>query len=169
MTVIGVCEWLEGTSLAALIKESAYGFPTVVGIHIIGLVFSVGTLLWVDFRMLGWAMRGTRVSEVYRTLAPWFIAGFATMLVSGMVLFTAFATLAYANVYFRLKLVALLLAGANALAFHLLTQRSSVEWDAAARPALLVRAAGLASLCLWTAVIIAGRMMSYTMFSFPGG
>jgi len=169
MTILAFCEWLESTSLAALIKESAYGFPIVVGIHIVGLVFSVGTLLWVDFRMLGWVMRGLRVSEVYRTLAPWFIVGFATMLVSGAVLFTAFATLAYANVYFRLKLVALLLAGANALAFHLLTQRSSVEWDAAPRPSLGVRAAGLASLFLWTAVILAGRMMSYTMFSFPGG
>jgi hypothetical protein len=169
MNVIAVCEWLEGTWLATLIKESPYGFPVVVGIHIIGLAFSVGTLLWVDFRMLGWVMRGLRVSDVYRTLAPWFIAGFATMLVSGAVLFTAFATLAYANVYFRLKLVALLLAGANALAFHSLTQRSLAEWDAAPRPALSVRAAGIASLALWTAVILAGRMMSYTMFSFPGG
>jgi hypothetical protein len=169
MTVIDICEWLESTSLATLIKESAYGFPIVVGIHIIGLAFSVGTLLWVDFRMLGWVMGGLRVSEVYRTLAPWFLAGFATMLVSGAALFTAFATLAYANVYFRLKLVALLLAGANALAFHFLTQRSSAEWDGVPRPSLRVRAAGLASLFLWTAVILAGRMMSYTMFSSPGG
>jgi hypothetical protein len=169
MTVIALCEWLESTWLATLIKESAYGFPIVVGIHIIGLAFSVGTLIWVDFRMLGWVMRGLRVSEVYRALAPWFLAGYATMLVSGAALLTAFATLAYPNVYFRLKFVALLLAGANALAFHLFTQRSSGEWDASPRPSLRVRAAGLASLFLWIAVILAGRMMSYTMFSFPAG
>ena len=30
MTVLALCEWLESTSLAVLIKESAYGFPIVV-------------------------------------------------------------------------------------------------------------------------------------------
>jgi uncharacterized protein DUF6644 len=169
MTVFAICEWLESTWLATVIKESPYGFPIVVGIHIIGLVFSVGTLLWVDLRMLGWVMRGLRVSEVYRGLAPWFLAGFTVMLASGVALFTAFATMAYANAYFRIKLVALLLAGANALAFHVLTQGASAEWDSALRPPLPVRAAGVASLALWTTVILAGRMMSYTMFSFPSG
>jgi uncharacterized protein DUF6644 len=169
MTVVALCEWLESTWLATLIKESPYGFQIVVGIHILGLAFSVGTLLWVDLRMLGWVMRGLRVSEVYRGLAPWFLAGFAVMLVSGVTLFTAFATMAYANVYFRIKLVTLLLAGANALAFHVLTQRSSAEWDDALPPPLRVRAAGVASLALWATVILAGRMMSYTMFSFPSG
>jgi hypothetical protein len=169
MTIFAICEWLESTWLATLIKESPYGFPIVVGIHIIGLAFSVGTLLWVDLRMLGWAMRGLRVSEAYRRLAPWFLAGFTVMLVSGVALFISFATMAYANVYFRIKLVALFLAGVNALAFHILTQTSSAAWDDAPRPPLQVRVAGAASLALWATVILAGRMMSYTMFSFPGG
>lgn len=169
MTVFAYCEWLESTWLAALIKESPYGFPIVVGVHIVGLAFSVGTLFWVDFRMLGWLLRGSRVSEVYRGLAPWFLAGFAAMLVSGAALFTAFATLAYANVYFRIKLATLLLAGANALVFHVVTQRSAAAWDDAPRPPPRVRAAGIVSLALWATVILAGRMMSYTMFSFPGG
>ena len=169
MTVVAICEWLESTWLATLIKESPYGFPIVVGIHIIGLAFSVGTLLWVDLRMLGWVMRGLRVTEVYRGLAPWFLAGFAVMLGSGASLFTTFATMAYANAYFRIKLVAILLAGVNALVFHALVQTSSAEWDDALRPPLRVRAAGAASLALWATVILAGRMMSYTMFSFPSG
>jgi len=165
VTLFSLCEWLEGTGLAALIKESPYGFPIVVGVHILGLALSVGTLLWVDLRMLGWVMRGLRISEVHRALAPWFLAGFATMLVSGAVLFVAFATLAYANVFFRVKLAAIALAGVNALVFHSLTQRSSGHWDGTPRPPKQVRAAGMASLVLWAAVIVAGRMMSYTMFS----
>ena len=167
MTILGFAEWLESTSLAILIRESSYGFAIVVAIHILGLTLSVGTLLWVDLRLLGVSMRSLRVSAVYRDLAPWFLAGFTVMLVSGVTLFTAFATSAYVNVYFRIKIVALLLAGANALAFHVVTQRRSATWDDAPRPPATVRIAGLTSIVLWVSVILAGRMMSYTMFSYP--
>ncbi len=165
MTLLGICEWLESTRLASVIQESAYGFPIVVAAHLFGLTLSVGTLLWVDLRLLGVALRPLRVSEVYRGLAPWFLAGFATMLVTGATLFTAYATLAYGNVFFRVKLAAIALAGANAAWLHFATQRTSAEWDGAARPPIGARAAGLTSILLWVAVMLAGRMMSYTMFS----
>ena len=164
MTILEFCEWLESTAPAVLVRESLYGFPILVGIHILGLILSVGTLLWVDLRLLGVSLRQSRVSEVYRGLAPWFTSGFLVMFASGATLFAGFATSAYENLYFRVKVVALLLAGLNALAFHALTQRGSTVWDAAPRPPAAVRLAGLASIVLWAVVILAGRMISYTMF-----
>jgi uncharacterized membrane protein YjjP (DUF1212 family) len=101
---------------------------------------------------------------VYRGLAPWFGGGFLVMFLSGATLFAGFATAAYANLYFRIKVVALVLAGLNALAFHVLTQRGSAAWDTAPRPPAAVRLAGLISIVLWTVVILAGRLISYTMF-----
>jgi hypothetical protein len=47
------------------------------------------------------------------------------------------------------------------------TQRQSATWDDAPRPPAAARIAGLASIVLWALVILAGRMMSYTMFSSP--
>ena len=44
------------------------------------------------------------------------------------------------------------------------TERRIERWDEAARPPLSARMAGLTSVLLWTGVIMAGRMMSYTMF-----
>src|SRR4051794_20986689 len=165
MTLLGICEWLESTRLASVIQESAYGFPTVVALHLLGLTLSVGTLLWVDLRLLGVALLNLRVSEVYRGLAPWFLAGFTIMLVTGATLFTAFATLAYGNSFFRVKMAAIALAGANAALLLFVTQRPAAVWDGAARPPIGARAAGLLSIVLWVAVMLAGRMMSYTMFS----
>ena len=167
MTLATILETLEKTALAAVIQESLYGFPVVVGIHILGLTLSVGTLLWVDLRLLGLSLRSLPVSQVYRDLAPWFIVGFAMMFGSGTVLFMAYATAAYGNVFFRLKMLALLLAGANALALHFVSNRQQSSWDTAVRPPLSVRMAGLVSILLWLTVIVAGRMMSYTMFSAP--
>jgi multidrug transporter EmrE-like cation transporter len=133
---------------------------------LLGLTLSVGTLLWVDLRLLGVSLRHLRVSEVYRRLAVWFGIGFLLMFASGAALFTAFATAAYVNLFFRIKMVALLLAALNAVAFHLMSGRAT-DWDAAPQPPVAVQLAGLASLLLWITVILAGRAMSYTMFSPP--
>jgi hypothetical protein len=163
-SVLQLCEWLEATRVGLLVRESLYGFQIVVAIHILGLAFSVGTLVWFDLRLLGRSMPCCRVSEVYRRLAPWMLGGFAVMLVTGSLLFTGFATRAYGNLYFRLKMLAMLTAGVNALVYHAMTERRIAAWDSSTRPPMQVRLAGLVSIGAWTAVIMAGRMMSYTMF-----
>lgn len=164
MTLVELCTWLEATALGTVVRESLYGFQILVAAHVLGLVLSVGVLLWVDLRLVGMALRRYSVSAVYRGLAPWFLSGFGVMLISGAALFTGFATAAYGNLFFRIKLVAMLLAAVNALAFHFVTQRSVVAWDSAAMPPAAVRFAGGASLLLWAVVILCGRTLSYTLF-----
>lgn len=156
-------QWLEASAPAALIQTSLYGFVIAVAVHLLGLTLSVGTLLWVDLRMMGVALRSLPLRAVYRGLAPWFLFGFAVMLTSGAGLFAAFATAAYESFYFRIKMAAIALAAVNAIVFHFVIARR--EDDAAdARPTLAVRAAGFTSLALWIVVILCGRMMSYTIF-----
>jgi Family of unknown function (DUF6644) len=156
-------EWLENTGLARIVRESLYGFQIVVGIHILGLIFSVGLLLWMDLRMLGVCLTDRKLSEVYGALSRWFVAGFTVMILSGATIFTGFATSAYGNTYFRIKILLIVLAGINAVVFHLLLKRMPAHVDAGA-PSAAVRSAGLLSILFWGAVIACGRMMSYTLF-----
>lgn len=162
--LLDFCEWLETTAVGTFARESLYGFQILVAIHILGITFSVGTLLWADLRMLGAVLRKQRVSAVYRALAPWFLSGFVVMFVSGAMLFAGFATSAYTNTYFRIKIAALALAGINAAVYHYRIQPTSPGWDEAFVPPLAVRASGLVSLVLWATVVVAGRMISYTLF-----
>lgn len=164
MTLFEICEWLETTALGSIAPATLYGFQVLVGIHILGLVLSVGMLLWVDLRMMGVAFVDERLSEVYRSLLPWFIFGFSAMLLSGFVLFSGFATSAYENTYFRIKIVAIVLAGINALVFHVVSKKMSGVSGSAQRSPALARFAGLASIIMWGLVVLSGRMMSYTMF-----
>lgn len=164
MSVVQLAEWLEGSSVGVLIRESLWGFQIVVAIHILGLIASVGMLIWFDLRLLGAGMPNVPVATVYRRLAPWMLIGFAVMFLSGGMLLAGFATKAYGNPYFRVKCTAFLLAGANAVIYHRVTQRGIARWNTAVRPPLPVRTAGLISIALWAVVIMAGRMMSYTMF-----
>jgi hypothetical protein len=164
MSVLGVCEWLEHTPVALMVRESAWGFQILAAIHIMGLGLSVGTFVWFDLRLLGIAMQRCRISVLYRALIPWAGAGFLVMFSTGLLLFAGSATAAYGNVYIRIKLVAIALAGSNALVYHLVTERSIAQWDAASRPPLAARLAALASICLWATVVMAGRLVSYTLY-----
>ena len=140
------------------------GSPSLVAAHILGLVVSVGTIVWFDLRLLGLAMRPVPVRDVYRRLIPWAATGFGVMLVTGGLLFVGYATMVYDNTYFRLKMAAIALAGLNAFVYHRLTERHVGEWNAATRPPVGARTAGLISIVLWGSAIVAGRTMSYTMF-----
>ncbi len=164
MTVHQVFEWLEATSIGVMVRESQWGFPILVALHIMGITLSVGTLVWFDLRLLGVSMVGIRASVMYRRLMPWMFTGFGIMVLTGLMLLAGFATSAYGNVYFRVKMSAIALAGVNALVYHRFTERRISEWDDAAAPPARARAAGLVSVGVWLVVILAGRMMSYTMF-----
>jgi hypothetical protein len=164
MTILQLCEWLEATAIATIVRESQYGFAIVVALHILGLTLSVGTLVWFDLRLLGVSMVRVPASTLYRRLSPLLVSGFFLMFITGSILFMGFATAAYGNLYFRIKAAAILLAGINAVLFHFMTERTIDRWDEAPRPPLAARLAGLTSIAAWAVVIVAGRMMSYTMF-----
>lgn len=164
MSLLDLASWLEGTPPALLVRESLYGFAILVAIHLVGLAVSVGVVIWLDLRLLGVSMQRQPVSAVYRRLMPIAFAGFAVMFISGALLLAGFATAAYGNLYFRIKVVAMLIAGVNALLYHRVTERTIMQWNDAARPPLPARAAGLLSIAAWTVVVLSGRMMSYTMF-----
>ena len=164
MSLLEIAEWLEATGIARWVQESQYGFAIVVAVHILGLTLSVGTLIWFDLRLLGVSMLRIPVSHLYRRLMPWTLTGFAVMFVSGAIILAAYATAAYGNLYFRIKAVALLLAGVNAFVYHRVTERQIARWDEARLPSMPARMAGLISIVVWAVVILAGRMMSYTMF-----
>jgi len=164
MSVLGFCEWIEMTWLATQVRETAYGFSILATIHVLSMTFSVGTLIWFDLRLLGATLQPQRVSRIYRQLMPWMMGGFVISVVSGAILFAGYATRSYANTAFRIKLATLVLAGVNALVYHVLTERGIAGWDEALKPPPSAKAAGIISLILWTTIIVAGRTMAYTLF-----
>jgi hypothetical protein len=83
-------------------------------------------------------------------------------LLGGVLLFWCQAEKAYNSIFFRIKVIALILAGVNILYFHLKTQRSQANWDTAGIPPTNARLAGLFSILLWAIIIAAGRLMAYT-------
>jgi hypothetical protein len=90
------------------------------------------------------------------------LAGFAIMFASGLLLFWSQALKAYNSIFFRTKLLLLILAGVNAAVYHLTVYRHMSEWENKLVPPGQARLAGWLSLIIWAGVIAAGRTMAYT-------
>ena len=67
-------QWLENSGAAVTMRESAWLYPIVETVHIVGFVVVVGAASMFDLRLLG-APRGLPVTETARHLLPWSRAG----------------------------------------------------------------------------------------------
>jgi len=157
-------EWLERTPGSVGIRESIWTYPIVETTHVLTLGLFLGLVAMLDLRLLGLTLRRIPVSEVAGRLLPWALAGFAVMVVSGVLLFYAGPVKASQNVFFRIKLVMIVAAGVNAFVFHSTVYRTATEWDRAPVAPLRARVAGSLSLVLWAGVVVAGRMQAYNWF-----
>jgi hypothetical protein len=166
MSLLGFCEWLASTPGSIALHESRYMFLIVLTVHVLTLAVFVGTAVMIDLRMLGRTLVRVPVSEVIARLLPWTVGGFVVMVASGALLFYSAPVVRYENLFFRFKMVALVLALLNAWAFHATVYRRVADWDADPVPPRRVRVAGAMSLVLWALIITAGRMMAYQDYWF---
>jgi hypothetical protein len=162
--VLGFCQWLEITPGSIALHESIWCYPIIESVHVLTLCVFLGLAVMLDLRLLGITMLRTPASEAVGRLLPWIIAGFGIMVVTGVLLFYAIPVKTYLNVFFRVKVLFLLMAGVNTAVFELTISRSISEWDLDAVPPLRARLAGGLSLILWAGIVVAGRMIAYNWF-----
>ena len=166
MSLLRFCEWLAATPWSIALHESHYLFLVVLAVHVLTLTLFVGTAVMIDLRLMGVTMQRVPASEVVARLLPWTAVGFLLMIASGALLFYAAPLLRYQNLFFRLKMAALMLAVVNAWVFHKTVYRSVAEWDLDPVPPRRARVTGGVSLVLWAVIITAGRMIPYQTYWF---
>ena len=164
MSLLVYCEWLAATEGSIALHESMYMYPILESSHVLALTLFVGFAVIVDLRLLGLILKQAPVSEVVDRLLPWTVAGFIVMNITGVLLFYAIPIRTYHSIFFRAKVIFLVLAGLNVWLFHSRIYQRIAEWDHAIITPRAARRAGVASLILWGAIIIAGRMIAYNWF-----
>lgn len=156
-----LCKWLEQTPVAASVRESLWLFPVIETVHLLGMAVLIGTIGAFDLRLLGWAMRQVRVTELAARLLPWSWVGFAVQVVTGGLLFSSEAVKVSANPAFEVKMVLLGLAGVHALIFHLTIYRDVANWDDCRVLPAGAKVAGLISILMWVGIVAAGRFIGF--------
>jgi hypothetical protein len=167
MFLLKFCEWVDGTHLNALLRQSNWAFPALDTVHTLGIVLVAGVIMLVDLRLLGLGLRSVPIRQLVARIVPATLWGFALMVASGGLLFFSEAVKMYHSPAFRIKMLLLALAGLNALVFHGTVYRDAERWDPATAP-VRARLAGLISLILWIGIIAAGRAIAYGPGYDPG-
>ena len=164
MSLSDLFVWMANTPWSIALKESLYVWPFVESTHVLALGLFAGTAVMLDLRLLGLALNRVPASALTGRLLPWTRAGFAVMATTGLLLFYATPVRYYHNVFFRLKVIVLIVAGINVFLFHSRVHRRVASWDLDPVAPRAARTAAIVSLVAWAVVVIAGRMIAYNWF-----
>ena len=149
---------LGASGVAGLLRGSIYVYPLVNAVHILGFALLVGTIAALDVRILGFA-RAIPLADAARLLLPFTIGGLVLAIVAGLALFIVKPREYWANPVFLVKLGLIVLAVANALSLRLRPAWRRALDGGMVTPGLRVSA--VMSLCLWVAVLVAGRLIAF--------
>jgi hypothetical protein len=87
--------------------------------------------------------------------------------ITGLLLVYAEPLRFYSSFLFWIKVVLMVMASINALAFHRGTYLTVAKWDIDSMLPFGARLAGAVGLTLWAAVVVAGRLIAYNWFTTP--
>jgi hypothetical protein len=161
-------EWVAAQPVSIALHESFYMYNWIETTHVLTLTLSLGMLVFIDLRMLGWCMTSVPASRIAARLNKPMWIGFSIMLVTGTLLYTAIPVRTTQSLWFRIKMILLVLAAINAWTFHRHLNRSASSWDLAAIPPRRTRLAAAISLTLWAGVVLTGRFIAYDWFDCGG-
>jgi len=146
---------------------STWAWPAAETVHFLGLSLSLGVLLAINLRLLGFLSR-VPFADVHRLL-PWGMLGFGANLITGMFFFVGQPAQYTASTPFYWKVVFLVIAGANFLYLTVFGKAWNRDGSAAVarfEPNVADKAMAILSLTAWIGALVAGRMLPFLGKSF---
>lgn len=139
--------------------NTAWGWPAMESLHFIGLTLLLGTVGLFDLRLLGLAP-GIAPTALHR-LIPVGIAGFLLNVVTGLMFFVSDIGQYLHNPAFQLKMLCMLLAGANMVLFYWISARQIAGLSPYTSVPTAARVFAFFSLSCWSGVIVFGRLITF--------
>lgn len=149
---------LGSSGVAAFLRSSIYVYPVVNAAHIFGFALLVGSIAALDARILGFGRR-IPLADAAHLLLPFTVGGMILAILTGVGLFIVKPAEYWANPVFLTKLVLIALAIANALSLRVRPAWRLALDGGDISPGLRMSAA--LSLLLWTAALVAGRLIAF--------
>ena len=158
MSLLGFFQWCEQSGIGEAIRKSAWLFPVIEAIHLLGLGVIGGAVLVVDLRLLGLGLRRQSVAQITRDAQPWLIGSLFLMIITGGLLFLSEAIKCYYHEAFWFKMTCLFLA----IVFTFTVQRKVIMADETRVSPLWAKVVALVSVSLWAGVGIGGRWIGFS-------
>jgi len=154
-----ILESFEQSFVANWLIDSLYAYPIMLTCHGIGMSIVIGILIIFNLRLLG-LFKNIEIA-VFKSLLKLAWAGFIINFISGCVLFTQKATSFIENWAFLVKIAGVMIATVLTIIAHRLLTQQAEAWGAQNSIASSAKILAVASLSLWSVVIIAGRFVGY--------
>lgn len=139
-----------------VIDYSRWVWPLIETFHFIGLILLLGTVGVLDLRMLGF-LRQLPIAPLHRFL-PWGIVGLGINVITGFMFFIGMPFFYVFNAIFQLKILTIVIAGANLLLFHCTAAFRRWETLGPGETApMLGKLVAASSILLWIVVVVIGR------------
>lgn len=148
-------QWCDETTIGAAIRGVTWAFPFIETVHILALTVLLGSILLIDFHLLGLAIPRIPASRMARELRSYINWSLVIILVTGVLLFLSEALKAYDNQAFRPKITMLVLA----MIFHYTVHEKTTSGSSTS--GVGAKVVGLVSLALWFGVGAAGRAIGF--------
>ena len=147
-------QWIQLTDFFTALRGSAYVYPIVLSLHMVGIALFGGMILMTDLRLLGVTMRKRPIADVVNQLRVPKRWGLLLTVTCGFLMFGSKAEEYYYNAFFRTKLILLALVLVQELVFY----RSVYANPTVPGNAKLAAAI---SLLLWISIACCGRGIGY--------
>ena len=145
------CNWLQELPWVMVIDNSEAGAVVLEIIHYLSFFLLVGTIVFVDLRVLGVAGKKQNLADVAGQFLPLTWTGLAFATLSGFILFAGNATAFVRADVFQLKIAVIFVA----IIFGLLVQRQVTRGTRSPDTSAAMKVLALVSLLLWIGAILA--------------
>jgi hypothetical protein len=159
-----IAQWMVSTGIDDIVATYDWVWPVGEMLHFFGMVLLIGSVGLVDLRILGVA-KGVPIKSLERFI-PLGVIGFVVNAITGFI-FVAGNPVGgpqeyLGNLAFQIKLVLIVIAGVNLLAFYVtgIARQTDAVTPEGVAPGSAKAVAAL-SLFLWFGVIFFGRFIMY--------
>lgn len=151
---------IETSGIGALIRQSAWIYPTANIAHVVAIVIFAGAIAVMDLRLMG-ALAGSDPARVVRGARRAAILALIAVLTSGAVLFTAEASHVALNSIFQIKMGLIAFGIVHALFVGNRAASTLASLEPKAPMPGFARFAGALSMLTWLGVVGLGRYIAY--------
>ncbi len=147
-------KWANEMLIENPLNLSAWSFPILECLHIVGFVVAIGSVAIVDLRILGVGLRRTAPDQLSNDTRMLMLISLTTAVFAGMLLYSTDPDKYYLNWSFVIKMICLLLA----VIFHYSIHRKIINSPASPPIRKIV---ACISIMLWVSVVFGGMFIAF--------
>lgn len=142
-------------------QETTWVIPVIQTIHILSIAAVISSSLLVDLKIIGLFARDQPGAAVAHRLMPWVWGALLMLALSGSLLVVAEPDRSLTNPAFGVKLLLLIGALCVTAALQRGFRNGPGYWETTTAARLTGRVLAGTSICLWSGVVLAGRLIAY--------